>query len=71
MNRKIVTTDDMQEFAGASPGYTREFLQFLARRGFVKRQGEKWVLVKDPIVMPQMTEKGMRATSKWYRTLSE
>lgn len=66
--RKVVTLADLQEFAGVSKYYAKEWLQMLVKRGIAMRQGpadkcapHSWRLIKfDQVEMPVDTEKAER-----------
>lgn len=52
-----VTVPDLQELAGASEAYAREWIQMLVRREVVRAfDNGRYQLIKDPDEMPQNTE---------------
>lgn len=51
--RRTASVEDMQELAGASEQYAREFLNALVRQGVCRRiKNKQWHLVADPIELP-------------------
>ena len=60
--RRIVTVADMEELAGASPVYAKEWLLMLARRKIVRHlKNANWQMVTDPgPTMPLNDEKAER-----------
>ena len=56
--RRTVTVEDLQELAGASAGYIKEWFRMLRRRGIVQKVSDgKYRLVHDPVEMPRNEEK--------------
>jgi len=59
--RRTVTVEDLQELAGVSADYAKEWLQLLVRREVVRaQQNGKYTLIKDTVEMPVNEEKAER-----------
>jgi len=58
---RVTDVEELQELAGASEDYAREWLQMLARRKIVRRlKGGKWQMIEDQVEMPADEEKAER-----------
>ncbi len=55
-----VTTEELQEVAGASLDYVQEWTDLLVRRGVIKQIGDKWQLISDLAEPPVNDEKSER-----------
>ena len=56
--RRAVTIEDLQELAGASAAYAKQWLMMLARRQIVRKLSNgKYHLIQDPVEMPRDEEK--------------
>jgi DeoR/GlpR family transcriptional regulator of sugar metabolism len=68
--RRRVTLADLQELAGVTKEYAKEYLLMLTKRAVMVRQPQPqnrphvWVLVNDPVEMPENTEKAARYRAK-------
>jgi len=58
--KKTVSVEDLQEIAGAKKAYAQEWLQMLCRNGIAKRLGKKYIIIKDPVAMPDDDKKADR-----------
>lgn len=54
--RRVVTVDDLRELADASEHYAKEWLLTLAKHGVVRKTGARYQLIKDTLVMPDLTD---------------
>lgn len=54
--RRAVTAEELQEVAGATADYVREWLRLLVTQKLVRREGENFRLVKDPGPEPPRNE---------------
>jgi len=64
-SRKNVTIEDLQELAGASEPYAREWLNMLEKRGVVKKMDAgNYRLIEDPVDEPINTDRAERLR-KW------
>lgn len=54
--RKLVTVDDLVEMASASHSYAQEWLTTLVRREVVRAEGKAYLLLKDSVEMPELTD---------------
>lgn len=55
--RKAVTLADLMELAGASEVYAKEYMLVLIKNQIVKKDGYKWRMISDPVIMPDNTDK--------------
>ena len=59
--RRAVTIEDLQELAGASAAYAKQWLMMLARRQIVRKLSNgKYHLIQDLVKMPQDEEKAQK-----------
>ena len=64
--RRAVAIGDLQEMAGASERYAREWLQMLEKKEIVRHEGGIWRLLVDMVDMPEDD-----AAAEKYRKLRE
>lgn len=55
--RRLVTLADLQEMAGVSLDYAREFVRRLVRLGVLLKAGAGWRLIHDPVEVPRDGDK--------------
>jgi len=55
--RRFVTVEDLQEMAGVSRDYAREWLRMILKKEIVRKERSGYRLVSDPVEMPENTEK--------------
>jgi hypothetical protein len=58
--KRTVTVEDLLMMAGAAGSYAREWLGMLEARGVVRKAGQKYVLIKDHVEMPENDAKAER-----------
>jgi len=59
-SERVVSVEDLQEIAGAKRSYVKEWLQMLCRNGIAGKRGKKYIMIKDPVIMPDDNKKADR-----------
>lgn len=58
--KRTISVEDLQEIAGAKKTYASEWLRMLCRNDIARKAGRKYIMIKDPVAMPDDDEKAER-----------